>query len=95
MKKSSDTGEAVALGCLAALGGLLLLPLLYIGIVILGFLIGAFAGWLLMAIVPWFGAWIVSGVALLGIHITLTDLPLFVATLGFVAGFFKSHSSSK
>jgi hypothetical protein len=92
MKK--DDGTTLLLGCLAALGGLLLIPLIYIGLTLLGFIVGAFCGWLLMAIVPWFGAWIVSGVALLGIKIALVDLPLFVATLGFIGGFFKSHSYS-
>ena len=44
---------------LLILGGcasLLLLPLLYLFFEILGFIVGAFAGWMFMAVVPFFGA---------------------------------------
>ncbi len=59
------------------------------------FLIGAFFGWLIANVFTFFGVWIISGVALFGIHVTLTDLPLFIATLGFIGGYFRSSSYGK
>jgi hypothetical protein len=58
------------------------------------FLVGAFFGWLIANVFTFFGVWIVSGVALFGLHITLADLPLFIATLGFIGGYFRSTSFS-
>jgi hypothetical protein len=58
------------------------------------FLVGAFFGWLIANVFTFFGVWIVSGVALFGLHITLADLPLFVATLGFIGGFFRQTSTN-
>ena len=58
------------------------------------FVIGAFTGWLASSVFVFFGNWLVSGLALLGVKVALVDLPLLTATLGFIGGFFKSYTSS-
>lgn len=58
------------------------------------FVLGAFVGWVASAVFPFFGQWIIDGLALFGLHIAMTQLPLLTATLGFVGGFFKSRNSS-
>ena len=78
---------------LILIGGAVAVIALAIALSILGFVIGAFMGWLFMAVVPFFGQWIVDGMALLGLHITMADLPLFVAILGFIGSHFKSSST--
>lgn len=59
------------------------------------FILGAFTGWVASSVFVFFGNWLVSGMALIGVKIALVDLPLLTATLGFIGGFFKSSSSSK
>lgn len=78
------------LGYLVILAGLVIVsPLLSAAL----FLIGAFIGWLIANVFTFFGMWIISGVALFGLHLELAQLPLFIATLSFIGSFFRSYSS--
>lgn len=59
---------------------------------IFGVLIGAFSGWVVGMLAP---VWVPSGLALLGVKATADQLVYLGAALGFVGGFFRSHTSVK
>lgn len=68
---------------------LILAPIFY-------FLVGALVGWIISAIVPFVGGWLIDGMALFRVELTLSQLPLFCGTLGFIGAYFiRSHSSKK
>lgn len=76
-----------ALGCLGIVALVFVWP---IG----AFILGAFTGWLASSVFVFFGNWLVSGLALIGIKVALVDLPLLTATLSFIGGLFQSTSTS-
>jgi len=82
----------IAVGVLALLGIgalVLILPVFY-------FLMGAFTGWILSNVLVFAGNWVVAGLALLRLEVTLAQLPLLCGTLGFIGAYFvKSSSVSK
>jgi len=41
------------------------------------------------------GKYIVAGMSILGLNITLDQIPLIAGTLGWIGGFFKSYSIGK
>jgi hypothetical protein len=59
------------------------------------FLMGALVGWIISVPVAFVGEWIIDGMALLGVELTLAQLPLFCGTLGFIGAYFVKTSSSK
>lgn len=62
----------------------------------LGYAAGGYlTGWVLVAIFPFAGQWIVGGLGSLGIEITPEALPAIGAALGFVGSFFKSTQTNK
>ena len=82
----------IAVGVLALLGIgalVLILPVFY-------FLMGAFTGWILSNVLIFAGNWVVDGLALLHLEVTLAQLPMLCGTLGFIGAYFvKSSSASK
>jgi len=57
-------------------------------------ILGAFTGWVLSNIFIFAGNWLIDGMNLFHVEVTLIQLPLLTATLGFIGGFFKSSTSS-
>ena len=82
----------IAVGIFAILGIgalILILPVFY-------FLMGAFTGWIISSVLVFAGNWVVDGLALLHLEVTLEQLPLLCGTLGFIGAYFvKSSSVSK
>jgi hypothetical protein len=65
----------------------LIMPLIY--------LFGGFlTGWVLANVFPWAGEYLVTGLRFLHIEVTLSQLPMFTAILGFIGAFFKASVST-
>ena len=76
---------------LAGLGIIVLAILAPLGYAAGGYL----TGWVLVAIFPFAGEWIISGLSYLGTEVPLAALPAIGAALGFVGSFFKSTQTNK
>jgi hypothetical protein len=80
--------ETIGLVCLGLLVLIILEPLLY-------FLAGALVGWILENILTFMANWIISVMALFHVELTLSQLPLFCGTLGFIGAYFIKSSTGK
>lgn len=79
----------ILLAILGIIALLIVLPIFY-------FLIGALVGWIISVPVAFVGQWVISGMALLHVELSLAQLPLFCGTLGFISAYFlRSTSTSK
>lgn len=56
---------------------------------------GYFTGWVLTDLFTFAGEWAVSGAHAIGLEITLGQLPVIGAMLGFVGAFFKATQTNK
>ena len=84
MKFVTLTLGAIVLAALA----FFITPLIYVGV-------GYFVGWVLFAVFPLAGNWVVAGATAFGLDVVLSDLPTLGAFCGFVGAFFRSRLENK
>jgi hypothetical protein len=87
---SKDTVSGVIAGVILVVIAVvvsIVMPLLYAAS-------GYFTGWVLSHIFPFAGEWIVRGALTIGVKLSVSDLPVIGALLGFIGAFFKAHQSN-